>query len=58
LSIIDSIVFGIETLPEAKIGLIKGMAKRGMDFCRLYVLTFNYLDLLFRQPVKLVDQGI
>jgi hypothetical protein len=34
------------------------MPKRGMDSCRLYALTFNYLDLLFSQPVKLVDQGI
>jgi hypothetical protein len=27
LSIIDSIVYGIKTLPEAKIGLVKGMQK-------------------------------
>ena len=58
MSIIDSIVFGIGTLPEAKIGLVKGKAKREMDSCRLYALAFNYLDLLFCQPVKLVDQGI
>jgi hypothetical protein len=31
LSIIDSIVYGIGTLPEAKIGLVKRMPKRGME---------------------------
>jgi len=58
LSIINSVVYGIGTLPEAKIGLVKGTAKRGMDSCGLYALAFNYLDLLFCQPVKLVDQGV
>jgi hypothetical protein len=57
LSIIDSIVLGIGTLLEAKIGPVKSMPKSGMDSCRLHALAFNYLDLLFRQPVKLVDQG-
>ena len=47
LSIINSIVYGIETLPEAKIGLVKSAPKREMDSCRLYVLASNYLDLLF-----------
>jgi hypothetical protein len=32
--------------------------KGGMDSCRLHALAFNYLDLFFRQPVKLVDQGV
>jgi hypothetical protein len=57
LSIIDSIVFGIGTLPEAKIGLVKRMPKRGMDSCRLYALVFNYPDLLFYQPVNLCRLG-
>jgi len=38
LSIIDSIVYGIGTLPEAKIGLVKRMPKRRMDSWRLYAL--------------------
>jgi hypothetical protein len=38
LSIIGSIVYGIGTLPEAKIGPVKRMAKREMDSCRLYAL--------------------
>jgi hypothetical protein len=50
-------VYGIESLPEAKIGPVKRMAKRGMDSYRLHVLAFNYLDLFFGQPIKLVDQG-
>jgi hypothetical protein len=58
LSIIDFIVYGIGTLPEAKIGPVKGMPKRGKDSCRLHVLAFNYLDLLFCPLVKLVDQGV
>jgi hypothetical protein len=49
LSIIDSIVYGIGTFPEAKIGLVKRMPKRGMDSCRLHALSFNYLDLFFCQ---------
>jgi hypothetical protein len=28
------------------------------DSFRLHALTFNYLDLIFSQPVKLVDQGV
>jgi len=36
LSIIDSIVGGIGTFPEAKIGPVKRMPKRGMDFCGLH----------------------
>jgi len=55
LSIINSIVFGIRALPEAKIGLVNRMAKREKDSCRLYALAFDYLDLLFCQPVKLVE---
>jgi hypothetical protein len=39
-------------LPEGKIGPFKRMPKRGMDSCRLHALAFNYLDLLFSQPVK------
>jgi hypothetical protein len=58
LSIIDSIVYGIGTLPEAKIGPVKRMPKTEMGSCRLYALAFNYIDLLFSQPVKLVDQGV
>jgi len=50
-------VYGIGTLPEAKIGSVKRMPKREMDSCRLHALTFNYLDLLFSQAVKLVDKG-
>jgi hypothetical protein len=42
LSIINSIAFGMGTLPEAKIGPLKRMAKREMDSCRLYALAFNY----------------
>jgi hypothetical protein len=38
LSIINSIVFGIGTLPEAKIGPVKRMPKREMDSYKLYVL--------------------
>jgi hypothetical protein len=34
------------------------MSKREMIACRLHALTFNYLDLLFCQPVKLVDQVV
>jgi len=52
LSIIDSTVFGIGTLPEAKIGLVKRMPKRGMDSYRLHALTFRNPDLLFRQPIQ------
>jgi hypothetical protein len=29
-----------------------------MDSYGLYVLALNYLDLLFRQLVKLVDRGV
>jgi len=58
MSINDSIVYEIGTLPEAKMGPVKRMPKRGMDSCRLYALAFNYLDLLFSQAVKLVDQGV
>lgn len=29
-----------------------------MDYCRLYALAFNNLNLLFSQPIKLVDQGV
>jgi len=29
-----------------------------MDSYGLYSLALNYLDLLFRQPVKLVDRGV
>ena len=39
MSINHSIVFGIGTLPEAKIGLVKGMPKRGMDSCGLHALA-------------------
>jgi hypothetical protein len=38
------IVFGIGTLPEAKIGPVKRMAKREMDSYRLHALAFGYLD--------------
>ena len=38
LSIINSIVYGIGTLPEAKMGPVKRMPKRGMDSCRLHVM--------------------
>jgi hypothetical protein len=55
LSINDSIVYGIGILPEAKTGPVKRMPKRGMDSCRLNALAFNNPDLLFCQPVKLVD---
>jgi hypothetical protein len=58
LSIINSIVYGIGTLPEAKIGPVKRMPKREMDSCRLHALAFNYLDLFFGQPVKLVDLSV
>jgi len=58
LSIIDSIVFGIGTLPEAKIGPVKRMPKRGMDSCRLHALALHNPDLLFCQPIKLVDLGV
>jgi hypothetical protein len=34
------------------------MLKREMDSCGLYALAFNYLDLLFCQPVKIIDQGV
>jgi hypothetical protein len=33
------------------------MPKRGMDSSRLHALAFNYLDLFFCQPVKLVEPG-
>ena len=58
LSIINSIVYGIGTLPEAKIGSVKRMPKRGMDFCRLHALDLRIPDLLFCQPVTLVDQVV
>ena len=29
-----------------------------MDYYGLYALVLNYIDLLFRQPVKLVDRGV
>jgi hypothetical protein len=32
--------------------------KREMDSYRLYALAFYNPDLLFSQPVKLVDQGV
>ena len=38
MAIIDSIVFGIGTLPEAKIGPVKGMLKKERDSYRLHVL--------------------
>jgi hypothetical protein len=50
LSIIDSIVYGIGSLPEAKIGPVKRMAKREMDSCGLHALAFDYLDLLSVGP--------
>ena len=46
------------SLPEAKIGLVKRMPKREMDSRGLHALVFNYLDLLFRQLIKLVDRGV
>ena len=52
LSIIDSIVYGIGTLPEAKIGPVERMPKIEMDSYRLYALDFNYLDLLFQSARK------
>jgi len=50
LSIIDSIVYGIECLPEAKIGPVKRMPKRGMDSCGLHVLTFYRESGMYKQP--------
>jgi hypothetical protein len=44
LSIINSIVYGIGTLPEAKIGLVKRMPKREMDSCRLHVVIRARID--------------
>jgi len=41
LSIIDSIVYGIGTLPEAEIRPVKRMPKKEKDSCRLYALAFN-----------------
>jgi hypothetical protein len=41
LSIIDSIVFGIGPLPEAKIGLVKRMAKRERDSCKLHIVIIS-----------------
>ena len=35
MSIIDSIVYGMRTLPEAKIGLVRRMVKRGGGFMRV-----------------------
>jgi hypothetical protein len=58
LSIIDSIVYGISSLPEAKRGPVGGVPKIERDSCRLHTLAFNYLDLFFCQPVKLVDQDV
>jgi hypothetical protein len=52
LSIINSIVYGIRTLPEAKIVPVERMLKREMNSCGLHALTFNYLDLFFCQPVS------
>jgi hypothetical protein len=46
LSIINSIVFGIGTLPEAKIGPVKRMPKREMDSCRLYVSMKTGISLI------------
>jgi hypothetical protein len=37
LSIIDSKVYGIETLPEAKNGFVKRMPKREMRSCELHI---------------------
>jgi hypothetical protein len=51
-SIINSIVYGIRTLPEAKIGPVKRMPKCGMGSCRLHALTFNYTDQLFIQSIS------
>jgi hypothetical protein len=34
------------------------MPKREIDSYRLYALAFYNPDLLFSQPVKLVDQGV
>lgn len=36
----NSIVCGIRTLPEAKIGLVKRIPKREMDFYRLHALPW------------------
>lgn len=56
MSIIDSIVFGIGTLPEAKIGLVKGKAKREMDYCRLHALSrseiSSYIYIFICRHVK------
>jgi hypothetical protein len=46
LSIIDSIVYGIGTLPEAKIGPVKRMPKRGMDSCGLHVLILDSTEMI------------
>jgi hypothetical protein len=45
LSIIDSLVDGIGSLPEAKMGPVRGCQKR-MDFCGLHTLAFNYAAIL------------
>ena len=47
LSIVNSIVCGIETLPDAKIRLVKRMSKRRKDSCGLHALVFNYTYLLY-----------
>ena len=46
LSIIDSIVYGIGTLPEAKIGPVKRMPKRGMDSCGLHALILDSTEII------------
>jgi hypothetical protein len=52
LSIIDSVVFGIGSLPEAKIGPVKRMPKREMDSCGLHAL----LDPSSLALAKALDQ--
>ena len=47
LSINNFIVSGIGTLPEAKIGLVKGMPKRGMGSCGLHALVLAFASSCF-----------